>query len=86
MSQPSFQDWLNREPAGPKPKKPLKRTRVARVSKRRRRDGAVYSAKRPNHPGGGVRRPLHWPRAVDPSCPGEAGPAALRPAVLPDLV
>ncbi len=46
MSQPSFQDWLNRESAGPKPKKPLKRTRVARVSKRRRRDGAVYSARR----------------------------------------
>ncbi len=49
MSQPSFQDWLNREPAGPKPKKPLKRTKVARVSKKRRRERVDYSTGRAEH-------------------------------------
>ncbi len=31
-----FEDWLNRKPAGPKPRKPLKRTRVNKVSARHR--------------------------------------------------
>lgn len=36
--------WLKRKPAGPKPKKPLKRSgRVRRVSKKRARDGKAYS-------------------------------------------
>lgn len=46
MALADFKDWLARKPAGPKPRKPLKRTRVRPVSKRRRKDGAEYSAKR----------------------------------------
>lgn len=32
MSQPSLKDWLNRKPAGPKPRKRLKQTPLRRVS------------------------------------------------------
>lgn len=38
MSQPSFQDWLNRRPAGPKPKK-----RIPQVSKRHKVKLVEYS-------------------------------------------
>jgi hypothetical protein len=40
----TFSQWLARQPSGPKPKKPLKRTgRVRRVSTKRKREGRAYS-------------------------------------------
>lgn len=38
--------WLKRKPAGPKPKRPLKRCRVKKVSAKRQREARIYSVKR----------------------------------------
>jgi hypothetical protein len=61
MALANFSDWLNRKPAGPKPRKPLKRTRVKPVSKKRRKDSAEYLKLRAgflaSHPHCEVARP-----------------------------
>lgn len=58
-------EWLQRKPAGPKPKKPLKRTTKPRpMSPKRQRESRVYTQKRKAflaaHP-----KCMAWPRILE---------------------
>lgn len=44
--QPTLEQWLNRKPKGKAPPRPLKRCRVKKVSKRRAKEGRIYSQRR----------------------------------------
>ena len=46
MALADFKDWLARKPAGPKPRKPLTRTQVRRVSKKHARELRDYKKAR----------------------------------------